>query len=180
MARSLPQRYYPEPSPIRPDDYPRYLDQEFTRIADRFNQPPVYASIQDTTTFDISPVLNTVVLGLGVPASLDVLGAWDPVTGEFTIPQTGIWQLTSSAFLGAFGIGNKDYQIQLELLRDAVRVARNVQGGADNIALSVSLNTPFSADQGQIMTLEFAGLHENQTASPDLEYSFSYLRIGDI
>lgn len=180
MARSLPQRYYPEPSPIEPADYPRYLDQEFTRIADRFNQPPVYASVDGADVIDISPVPNTVVLGVGEDATYDTLGAWNPVTGEFTIPQTGIWQVTSTTFIEAFGIGNKTYEAELALIRDGVLVVRNIAGGADDVALSITMNSPFIADQGQLMRIELTASHENQAALAPYEYSFSYLRIGDI
>ena len=181
MARSLAQRYYPEPTPIDPKDWPRYMDQELTRIADRFNQPPVYGGIEGDELFPIGVVPFTIILGTeGVSAVNDNFGAWNGATGEYTIPQTGLWQLQSRAFIQAFGAGNKTYEAKLEMKRAGAVVATMIQGGSDDVSLGISLPTSFVADQGQIMTLELTASHENQTANTPYFYTFSYLRLGDI
>ena len=55
-----------------------------------------------------------------------------------------------------------------------------IAGGADDVALGISLPFQFRADQGELLTLDLTASHENQTGNPAYFYSFSYLRIGDI
>lgn len=179
MTRSLPRGYVPGVPPVDFKDWPRWIDWELNQIADRFNQPTVALAVTGSETIAISPVLNTITLGIDDVPNIDNQGGWDPITGTYTVPQSGLWDGAVNASISAFGLGNKTYFALLEILVNGVVRAETTDGGSDDVPLGVSLTGPLILLQGDQVIIHLSTLHETFTGVSDVFYNFSYIRSGD-
>lgn len=168
MARSLSVPYSPAPVPRNPDDLPRYLEDEFQRIRQALIAQPVAFSIQEDGTLPVDNVLVWEQILIGTDAEWDVPGGgWDPVTGMWTCPQAGLYQITYSIEVGAFGSGNKNYYaaIAIDISGSTVERYETTDGGDDDIPLGVILTGLVFMLQGALVQFEASVVHENQTGT---------------
>ena len=94
MSRSVVIPYTPNIVPSDPIDLPRYLDDELNRISQALVAQPVALSISDTGVITVTVLVNWQKVFVSVTPEWDVPGGdFDPTTGTWTCPQTGLYQL---------------------------------------------------------------------------------------
>ena len=181
MARSLPVDYAPSTPPQRFEDWPRWIDDELNRIAVAFRANNVVMAIHGSGTIPIEITLQTVTLGIGDTPSIDYPGgAWNTLTGEWTCPLSGLYSINASAFLDAFGAGNKSYYAKLDVYKNNILIETQIDGGADDVPLGVSMATPHIFLVGDVLRADLSAQHDQFTGDTTYQYDLNYLRNGGI
>ena len=180
MAKDLPPEYVPSNPPTLWS--PRWIFDEFQRIARRFRDNPVLFVIRVfAAPVDISPVPTAIRLGVGAVPTLDFPGGdWDDVTATWTCPLDGIYMLTASVEIAPFGTGNKAYQADIVMFRDGIEAGRAVDSAVDDVPLSVNLISPISLEGGSEIHLDLVTVHAQFTGATVYDYDFSLVRLGGI
>lgn len=180
IGKVVQQPYNPTNPPDEFQDWPRWLMEELFRIAGALRSDPVVMAVDDTDTITIGTLPTTVILGIGDASVIDIpSGAWDPVTGIWTCPLDGIYQVTAQVYIPAFGSGNKTYfgSIEVnELAPNPKRIAVSFDGGADDVPLGITLAEPNLILAGTTIQATLTAEHEQFTGTVNYIAAFSYLR----
>jgi len=178
MAKRPVEPYKPTIPPLQFEEWPRWIDGELHRIEQSLASNPVVMAINGSGVIAIDNTLTTITLAIGDAASIDSPeGNWNPATGEWTVALDGLYAINCNVAIAAFGSGNKTYFGTLELFRDNVAVAPSqIDGGADDVPLGISLAFPIILRAGEVLRMELATLHEQFSGNSAYDYSFSYLR----
>lgn len=181
MARSLSVPYSPAPVPRNPDDLPRYLEDEFQRIRQALIAQPVAFTISEDYLIAIDTVENWQTVFIGVEPFWDIPGGgWDSTTGLWTCPQSGLYQLSVTLEVQAFGGGNKNYYAGLAIVitGEDPRRLESIDGGDDDVPLGVSLMGQVFLWQGDTLRFEATVVHENGTGNVDATVAAQVLRVS--
>ena len=182
MARTLPEEYKPTTPPIEFPNWHRWIDEELNRIALALTASPTIFSIENSgLPIGIDTVPTTVVIGIDDTPQIDFPGgAWDSVTGEYTVAQSGIYSIDCRVFIESFGPGNKTYIATLEIFRNNILLALAATGGADDVPLAAGINRSEILEVGDVMRVDLTTLHEQFTGATTYGYSLSYLRNASV
>lgn len=178
MARVNPENYIPTVPPIEFPGWHRWIDGELQRISKALQADPVIFAIDNSgLTIGIDTTPTTVILGINDTPIIDFPGgAWDPVTGEYTVAQSGLYSSTAQCFIAAFGPGNKTYQANIEVFVNNVLRAVQITGGADDVPLSVNISATLILEVEDVVRMELTTLHEQFTGSSTYAYNIGYQR----
>ena len=166
MSRSPNFEYYPGPVPTAPEAMTEYLANELYQISLALRPDPTYMQVQQTGDFTIGPTENWQTLCIGEsPAFATPASSWNAATGEWTIGETGLYELNANLFVSAFGLGNKDYYLGLRPVFDGVPGLERLASGDDAFPLSVEINQLLPLDSGEVLRMEGTAVHENQTGT---------------
>jgi hypothetical protein len=182
MTRSIPVPYYPYPIPTDINDIPRYLYEELQRIQIALVEQPTAFAIEDSADYTVTTILTWERLfddGVIVP-SWDVPGgSFDNTTGEWTCPQSGLYDINAQMTVQPYGAGNKTYYAGLRLyrLRDqTVEYREATDGGDDAIPLGVTLNGLVPLLQGDVLALDAAVVHDQFVGVATVNVGWQILR----
>ena len=181
MTRSLQEQYYPAPVPTRAEDLPRYLESEFMRIRESLIAQPVALSVTETGTYDVTTTLAWFDLFIGETPTWETPGgSFDPTTGDWTCPQTGLYQVTLSLEVSPFGAGNKVYYAGVAIDWTGATTGRleSTDGGDDSIPLGVTLTGQITIQQGTVLAFEAAIVHDQFAGLADYEANIQILRVS--
>lgn len=190
MPRSLPTPYRPAASPApssNPGNIIRAVWDEFYRISNQIIAlgQPVAVTLQDSDTIPIGTVAVWERLFLNTTPTWDVPGGnFDPVTGEWTSPQRGLFDITCIMTVQPFGIGNKNYYAGLRVVKVFADGSPDVvyeitDGGVDDIPLGVTIAIAVPMLRGDKLYFEGTAVHENQVGTVDVDVLAQILRVSD-
>lgn len=167
MSKTPTERYLPGILPNTAEGLIQFFYDELPRIATALNAFPVGLNVEQAEA--AVPIGTTPVefrLFEGATPSLDLPGGgWNAVTGEWTVPLSGIYQLNANVVIGAFGAGQFDYGATLRVYADDVVFFLNSDAGQDDFDLSCVL--PISAFVARDTVLRWTiGIgHQQQTGT---------------
>ncbi len=182
MAKRPAEPYKPSIPPLQFEEWPRWIDGELHRIEQALVSNPMGMAVNGSGSMPIGTSLQTITLGLGDNPIIELPeGYWNPVTAEWTCPLDGMYTITCSASIDAFGSGNKTYYGQLEMFQDDVAVVpKQVDGGADDVPLGMSLSYPRIILAGTRLRMEMGTLPEQFSGTSPYDYSLSYVRTASL
>jgi hypothetical protein len=180
MAKPLPQEYAPSNPPTKFEGWHRWIVEELHRIARRFNSNPgLFIVRTEDQPVNISPVPTALRLGVGGIPEVDYPGGdFDELTGIWTCPLDGVYMLTAAVEIAPFGTGNKAYQADIVLFKNAVEVARSIDSAVDDVPLSVNMKSPAIVLGGDELYLDLVTVHAQFTGVSTYDFSWSMLRAG--
>ena len=171
MAKSLPIDYIPEPTPYTPDDIPRYLEQELNKIREALIAQAVALAVNESGTETVTTVPNWQFLFIGQTPTWDVPGGnFDPTTGFWTCPQSGLYSINASMEVQPFGLGNKFYYAGIRVYRDrggVITYEESTDGGDDAVPLGVTIAIMVPLQQGDILGVESTIVHDQFVGDVD-------------
>ena len=175
--------YKPLPVPYKAEDIPRYLSAELLRIEQAFIQQPAALTVNETGVLTAATTDVWVPLFIGADPLWEVpSGAFDPATGEWTIPQDGLYQLMLQIEVGAFGAGNKTYYVGMRgIIQPPAAtsyVLTSYSGGADDVPLTASSNSQTFLTTGTTVNAELAITHSQFTGDVDFSAHMQLLRVS--
>lgn len=183
MPRSLSVPYYPNPTPLDAEDLPRYLEDEVRRIREAMIAQPVAMTVDEIDSIVVTTDINWLQVFIGETADWDVPGgSWDPTTGVWTCPQSGLYSTDLQAEIQPFGAGNKNYYAGIAITRDrggALLRWENTDGGDDAIPLGVTLSGLVPYLQGDKIHAELTVVHDQFVGVADYKISMQLLRVSD-
>ena len=107
MSKELLQSYKPGPVPHRFDDLKAYIDDELNRIGNLIGDQQTGALLVVGEEVLLVPIDNTPSwnqLFVGEQELIDLPdGGWDPVTGVYTVPYTGLYRISLEVQLDNIG-----------------------------------------------------------------------------
>jgi hypothetical protein len=144
MAKTPAEPYYPGNVPDNLPALITFLYDELWRISRALTEFPVGMNVaQQASGVPVSTVPQEFRLfenELGNPV-LDLPGGgWDNVTGEWTVPLNGLFQINVNSVVQPFGGGNKDYAAILHMYVNDVELWSNTDVGDDAYPLSCALS----------------------------------------
>lgn len=180
MAKILPSDYRPSNPPIKFASWHRWIVEELNRIARRLIDNPVILALGQTgAPVDISPVLNSIVLGIGsIPSPEFPEGSYDPLTGVWTCPLNGIYSMTSTVAVDPFGTGNKAWEAVIVIYRNGVRAFEAGGSGIDDVRLFINMGVPLIFTAGDTIRLELETIHDQFTGSTTYDYRMGLTRLS--
>jgi len=183
VPRSLVEPYYPHPAPDNPADLNRYIYLELIRIAEAIRAQPVALTVMEADDYTVGSVPAWTQVFLGADPDWDVPGGnFDPITGDGTCSQSGLYTLSAQLEVEPYGSGNKNYYagIQVRIDRDAViTIHESTDGGVDNIPLGVSLSGQVPLLAGDIVSTYIDIVHETFTGVAPYEVNLQLLRVSE-
>lgn len=181
MGKFLPVKYSPTTPPIEFKDWHRWIDDELRRIENAIRSQNTLFAVEGDSIIDIAPIINTVVMGIGDAPSVDFPGGnWNSATGEWTCPETAIYNINASAVIEPFGTGNKTYFARIDLLVNDINEGSVTDGGLDDIELGVAATKPLAMSKGDVLKLTLSVLHEQFTGTSIYSYSYSVIKVADV
>ena len=141
MGKQAAEKYYPGTIPDTLPALIAFLYDELYRISAALAAFPVGVNVaQVAVGVPVTTIPTEFRLFEGAAADLDLPGGgWDSVTGEWTVPLNGIFQINANCVVDAFGAGNKDYAATLRLYVNDVATWQNSDVGDDAYNLSCTL-----------------------------------------
>ena len=182
MSRSLPLPYNPNPVPSNRDDLPRYIYDELVRIKESFIAQPTALAIEDSFDYPVTTVLTWERMfdgGVVVPTWDVPGGGFDNTTGEWTCPQYGLYSVNVQMTVQPYGSGNKDYYAGLRLYIDRggiIEYRESTDGGDDAIPLGVTLNGLLPIQQGDVLAVDAAVVHDIFVGVAPVDIAWQILR----
>ncbi len=171
MGKPTTEQYYPGNLPDEPQALIPYLFDELWRIAAAIRGHIVGANVTQTGLLvAVTPVPALAQLLIGATILSDLPGgAFDPITGIYTVPENGQYQISVSSVIAPFGAGNKIYNVVLSILVDGVELWRAVDSGDDDqeLGASISLGTQLLA--GQEVTFWIESQHDQFTGNISID-----------
>lgn len=183
MPKKVPVDYHPSNPPLQFADWHRWISDELFRIAASLQQNPVTLAIEGTGIAPISGVIEYVTIGVGDDALIDdPSGSWDPVTAVWTCPLSGMYSVNVQVTVDAFGSGNKTYygSVQVQQISPVVDVrAEALDGGDDDVPLSISLGRPLILLTGDQFNFQFGAVHTQFSGDVTFSYAISIVRTAN-
>jgi len=177
MPRRVQPPYWPGPIPDDPASMPAYLGFELRRIQEAFSQDPVSLRAHDAGVLAVGTTavwhnpFETTAPEWDVPGGTFDGGIW-------TVPQNGLYTLYLDLTVEPFGAGNKTYYASIRLLVDGVEEPHAVQGGADDVPLSVFRAIPQVLQAGHKIEMEISAVHEQFTGTAPFLAWFAAVKLS--
>jgi hypothetical protein len=172
--------YTPSIAPTNPEDMRWWIEEELHRIALAINFQNTLIAIEGDGIIEASPIPNSVILGIGDDPVIEVPagGAWNTITGEWTVSETGIYTISADVNVDGFGSGNRDYEVDLNVLVDGLLKTSNGTTGRDEYQTLVMIAQPILLIEGERVQIEFLIVHDQFTGNAPYTYEFSYLKVN--
>ena len=182
MSRSLQIPYSPSAVPRNPDELPRFLEAEFRRIQTALLAEPVALSVQEEDAIAVTTAINWTDLFTGATPVWEIPGgSFDTTDGNWTCPQTGLYQVSLTLEVAPFGGGNKTYYagVAIDWTGESSGRRESTTGGDDEIPLGVSLVGMVFLYQGTELSFEFTIVHDQFSGVADYKAAAQILRVSN-
>ncbi len=167
MSKRPSERYVPGNIPDTLPGLVQFLYDELPRISQALNEFPVGLNVnQSEPAVPIGTVAVEFRLFEGATPTLDLPGGgWNSVTGEWTVPVSGLYQINANVLIGAFGAGQFDYGGTLRFYVNDVVIFLNSDAGQDDFDLSCSLAISGFLLRDDVVRWTIALQHQQQTGT---------------
>jgi hypothetical protein len=171
------ERYRPGSTPDTPAGLIPFLTEELNRIAISFEALGAGAGVRESAAaVPIDAVGTPYPLFIGqAPAWDRPGGTWQPATGTWTCPVSGLYLVTLDCRVaGLDAPGNQDYETVIELLENGALRYSAANSGNDAFATSCTIATVAYIQREAEIQARVRLIHQSRTGTVPAEFTMSF------